>query len=109
MNNYLDIVVEFSGELKTLFGHQSIHHIQLPITKDPLLDPPTSPTIGDLIKYLSEQLMQDSRKHLFIKEDTVRPGILVLINNDDWELKHGINYILQPKDVITFISTLHGG
>ncbi|KAG5437800.1 hypothetical protein PCANB_000514 [Pneumocystis canis] len=107
MNNVLDVVVEFSGELKALFGHQHTHHIQLLLT-DPLLNN-TSPTIGYLIKYLSENLLQDSRKNLFIKDDTVRPGILVLINNEDWELKHGINYLIQPNDVITFISTLHGG
>ena len=38
-----------------------------------------------------------------------RPGILVLINEVDWELEGTLDYTLQPGDTITFISTLHGG
>jgi molybdopterin converting factor small subunit len=38
-----------------------------------------------------------------------RPGILVLINNVDWELCDEIEYELQNNDEIVFISTLHGG
>ncbi len=38
-----------------------------------------------------------------------RPGILVLINNVDWELCDELEYQLEDKDEIVFISTLHGG
>jgi ubiquitin related modifier 1 len=38
-----------------------------------------------------------------------RPGILVLINNTDWELCDELEYELEDKDEIVFISTLHGG
>jgi len=38
-----------------------------------------------------------------------RPGILVLINSADWELEGELNYQLQDKDELVFISTLHGG
>lgn len=38
-----------------------------------------------------------------------RPGILVLINDTDWELEGEGDYKLQDKDEIVFISTLHGG
>ena len=38
-----------------------------------------------------------------------RPGILVLVNDADWELEGGPDYELQPKDDILFVSTLHGG
>lgn len=38
-----------------------------------------------------------------------RPGILVLINDADWELEGEENYELQPGDNIVFVSTLHGG
>jgi hypothetical protein len=38
-----------------------------------------------------------------------RPGILVLINDADWELEGEEEYILQDGDEIVFISTLHGG
>lgn len=38
-----------------------------------------------------------------------RPGILVLINDADWELEGEEAYELQPRDNILFVSTLHGG
>ena len=38
-----------------------------------------------------------------------RAGILVLVNDCDWELLDGLNYALKDGDVVTFISTLHGG
>jgi len=38
-----------------------------------------------------------------------RPGILVLINDTDWELEGEGDYVLQNDDEIVFISTLHGG
>lgn len=38
-----------------------------------------------------------------------RPGILVLINDTDWELEGELDYELQDRDEIVFISTLHGG
>ena len=38
-----------------------------------------------------------------------RPGILVLINDADWELEGEELYELQQGDNIIFVSTLHGG
>lgn len=38
-----------------------------------------------------------------------RPGILVLINDTDWELEDGLEYQLKSGDTLVFISTLHGG
>ncbi len=38
-----------------------------------------------------------------------RPGILVLINDADWELEGELDYELKDKDEVVFISTLHGG
>ena len=38
-----------------------------------------------------------------------RPGVLVLINDCDWELCGQLDATLEEKDVIVFISTLHGG
>jgi hypothetical protein len=38
-----------------------------------------------------------------------RPGILVLINDADWELEGEDAYVLQPGDTVLFVSTLHGG
>ena len=41
--------------------------------------------------------------------DYSRPGILVLINDADWELEGELEYELKDKDEVVFISTLHGG
>jgi len=49
------------------------------------------------------------RPELFIQGDSVRPGILVLVNDADWELLGELDYQLQDQDSILFISTLHGG
>jgi ubiquitin related modifier 1 len=38
-----------------------------------------------------------------------RPGILVLINDADWELEGEEAYQIQAGDEILFVSTLHGG
>ncbi|EAW08612.1 uncharacterized protein ACLA_095450 [Aspergillus clavatus NRRL 1] len=53
--------------------------------------------------------MKDQRKELFIMENNVRPGILVLINDADWELEGEEKYELHSGDNIVFVSTLHGG
>ena len=38
-----------------------------------------------------------------------RPGILVLINDTDWELTGQLQTLVEDGDTVTFISTLHGG
>ena len=38
-----------------------------------------------------------------------RPGVLVLVNEADWELEGLGEYVLEEGDEIAFISTLHGG
>ena len=44
-------------------------------------------------------------RHAFLS----RPGILVLVNEADWELEGGDAYELKSGDHILFVSTLHGG
>jgi len=41
--------------------------------------------------------------------DCRRPGVLVLVNDADWELEGAGEYELEEGDEIAFISTLHGG
>lgn len=52
--------------------------------------------------------MNNSLTFLISRYDS-RPGILVLINDADWELEGEETYEIQPKDNIFFVSTLHGG
>lgn len=53
--------------------------------------------------------MLHERPELFMKGETVRPGILVLVNDCDWELTGQLDTEVQPNDSVVFISTLHGG
>ncbi|KAJ5166492.1 uncharacterized protein N7482_005273 [Penicillium canariense] len=126
----IPIIVEFTyrpgfppfGGLELLFGNERKHKVTLPGSMED-----GSPTnIAYLLPYLVDNLMQDQRKEMFIMEDNVyvgqiclamhetnnhdsRPGILVLINDADWELEGEEKYELQPGDNIVFVSTLHGG
>ncbi|RSL58515.1 hypothetical protein CEP54_007754 [Fusarium duplospermum] len=91
----LAIAVEFSGGLEMLFSDKRHHSLSIPAN-----------------------VMQDSRKDLFVLDNHLsaadqvansRPGILVLINDADWELEGEEAYEIQSGDSILFVSTLHGG
>lgn len=96
---------------------------------------PISVLLEEMLRWLRDNLLTGDQ-NLFLQENTVRPGILVMINDTDWDLMvsavqtllihlfENINmwlffsikfpqgeteYILQPGDHILFISTLHGG
>ena len=53
--------------------------------------------------------MVDDVDNLIESEDSVKAGVLVLINDADWDLFDCANYVMGKRDRITFISTLHGG
>ncbi|KAI0342538.1 ubiquitin-like modifier 1 [Trametopsis cervina] len=115
MSGTLSIKVEFGGGLELLFSNQRSHRISIPSHVPP---PPTPndkedksgrPTdIAFLMFWLRDNLLKE-REELFIENGTVRPGILVLVNDTDWELEGEGEYALQDGDEIVFISTLHGG
>ncbi|KAL7414896.1 hypothetical protein BDY24DRAFT_339051 [Mrakia frigida] len=112
------------GGLDLLFSKQPLHKLNLPKFLPPLAsssssDEPTSttPSASDsirkpdmrfLVDYLAKNVLQE-REELFRDGETVRPGILVLINDTDWELEQELDYVLEDGDEIVFISTLHGG
>ncbi|KAL2760791.1 hypothetical protein ACRALDRAFT_1073508 [Sodiomyces alcalophilus JCM 7366] len=101
----LSLTIEFSGGLEMLFDDQRRYDVSIPaITKD---GKPTN--IAFLVDYVCQNLMKDSRKELFVLDEHIRPGILVLINDADWELEGEELYELKGGDHILFVSTLHGG
>ncbi|KAJ4370280.1 Ubiquitin- modifier 1 [Didymella sp. IMI 355093] len=101
----LSINVEFSGGLELLFDNQKKYTLAIP-SKDEYGIPSN---VAFLVRYLCDKVMKDPRKDMFVLDDTVRPGILVLINEADWELEGEDQYELQKDDHIMFVSTLHGG
>ncbi|KAK9478542.1 ubiquitin-related modifier 1 [Lipomyces japonicus] len=94
----------FRGGLETLFGNARSIKIKLETIGG------HGSTIADLVKHLCLNLMTDKRTDLFVIDDfQVRPGVLVLINDADWELEGQETYKVKPGDDILFASTLHGG
>ncbi|CAF3445841.1 unnamed protein product [Fusarium graminearum] len=101
----LSIDVEFSGGLEMLFSNKRQHALSIPAVGQD--GKPAD--IAYLINYLCQNVMDDSRKDLFVLDSHLRPGILVLINDADWELEGEEAYEIQSGDNILFVSTLHGG
>ena len=97
----LRLTIEFSGGAELLFDKVKSHKVTLPVDDTPW-------NLCRLIKWISSNLLKE-RPELFVQGDTVRPGILVLVNQTDWALLGELEYILQDNDVVVFISTLHGG
>ncbi|KAK3589259.1 hypothetical protein CHS0354_008324 [Potamilus streckersoni] len=97
----IPITLEFSGGAELLFDRQKRHDIDLPKQENPW-------RIQELLPWIRDNILKE-RPELFMQGNTVRPGILVLVNDTDWELMGELEYNLQPNDRIIFISTLHGG
>ena len=95
----MKIKVELGGGLEILFDKIKEHEIELTADKN---------TIKDVILAMLEKIKGDSS--LFAtKEGIIKPGIIVLYNDSDWEIYDKENTKLENKDTISFISTLHGG
>ncbi|KAH9996311.1 ubiquitin-related modifier 1 [Russula vinacea] len=104
----MKLKIEFGGGLELLFLNQRTHLIVIPSTV-PQGDKKGQPVdIDFLVHWLKDNLLKE-RPELFIENGTVRPGILVLVNDTDWELEGEGGYQLKEDDEIVFISTLHGG
>lgn len=98
------MTIEFTGGAELLFNKVKKHEVELPVKSTD-----NSPwTLRTLIAWITENLLQE-RPELFVQGDTVRPGILVMVNMTDWALLDELNYQLQNGDHVLFISTLHGG
>ncbi|KAG5655904.1 hypothetical protein KAF25_000824 [Fusarium avenaceum] len=104
-SSWTNIVANSSGGLEMLFSNKRQHALVIPAA-----DQDGKPAnIANLIDHLCQNVMDDSRKDLFVLSNHLRPGILVLINDADWELEGEEAYEIQSGDNILFVSTLHGG
>ncbi|KAG0565960.1 hypothetical protein KC19_7G027200 [Ceratodon purpureus] len=99
----MHLTLEFGGGLELLFGSQKKHEVDVV--------PPNGMkevTMESLLAWIKENLLKE-RPEMFLKENSVRPGVLVLVNDSDWELCGRLETVLEEKDEVIFISTLHGG
>ncbi|XP_063836223.1 ubiquitin-related modifier 1 homolog [Ostrinia nubilalis] len=109
MAETLKLNIQFGGGAELLFDKIKKREVELPALKKYF--PEISKenwTIKELLQWIKDNLLKE-RPELFLQGDSIRPGILVLINDADWELYGELNYELQANDTIMFISTLHGG
>lgn len=99
----IKIKVEFLGGLDVISGKVREHRLSLPLDEG-------EATMKDVIDHITKTIIEHEKDiPVFIEEGTVRPGILVLINDTDWELEDKEEYVVESGDVFTFTSTLHGG
>lgn len=96
------VKVEFVGGMDLLFGGKKDADIEVQAPEG------SSVTIVDVMVHCRDTLLTE-RPELFMKGSTVRPGILVLVNDADWELLGTTEAEIEDGDRIVFISTLHGG
>ncbi|KZO94693.1 ubiquitin-like modifier 1 [Calocera viscosa TUFC12733] len=105
----ITVKLVFGGGVEVLFSNKRNQSITIPAQAPASGSHPSRPAdLRYLILWMSESLLTD-RKELFVDGETVRPGILVLVNDTDWELEGELDYELQKGDEVVFISTLHGG
>ena len=96
----MNITLEFGGGAELLVNKQKQHKVTLPSGQEW--------RIQELLYWIKDNILKE-RPELFLKDNTVRPGILVLVNDADWELLGQLEYKIEEGDTIVFISTLHGG
>jgi len=94
--------VEFGGGMDLIFGGVKSREVDVPAPEGRAL------TLLDVMVFCRDRLLQE-RPELFMKGDSVRPGILVLLNDADWELHGTTAAEVEDGDQVVFISTLHGG
>ncbi|XP_028071162.1 ubiquitin-related modifier 1 homolog 2-like isoform X3 [Camellia sinensis] len=92
-----------NGGLELLCDSVKIHNVNVDAQ-----DGEDQLTMKDLLAWLRTNLIKE-RPEMFMKEDSVRPGVLVLVNDCDWELSGQLDTTLEDEDMVVFISTLHGG
>ncbi|KAJ7568695.1 hypothetical protein O6H91_01G044200 [Diphasiastrum complanatum] len=99
----MQLTLEFKGGLELLFGSVKVHQIEVEPSdgKDKL-------KLQELLIWVRNHLLKE-RPEMFMKGNSVRPGVLVLINDCDWELLGQLDAVVDEKDTVVFISTLHGG
>ncbi|KAG9395401.1 Ubiquitin-related modifier 1 [Carpediemonas membranifera] len=64
---------------------------------------------GVTVLALAHSLKDKDGNTALIEGNIIRAGILVLINDCDIEIEDGVNTVVKAGDVVTFLSSIHGG
>jgi len=113
MNTEMKVKLSWQGGAEALFGNVAERSVDLSEAEKRLGDQSEAGqpwTLRRLIGWLKNSSgFLTGAPELFFNEDSVTNGILVLVNDTDWELLDELDYELEPNDAVVFISTLHGG
>jgi ubiquitin related modifier 1 len=82
----MKVSVEFSGGIELIFDSKKKVEIEIEESKADF-------KIRDLIEELRKNHLK-AKEEMFVQGDTVRPGIIVLINDTDWELMDADEYTI---------------
>lgn len=122
----MKVLLRWQGGAEALFGNVAERAVDLSditsITDDCKItdgsnrtdESKSSDSTAWTLRRLLAWLKKDSgfltgEEDLFFSGDSVKNGVMVLINDTDWELLGELDYELESNDSIVFISTLHGG
>lgn len=97
----MEVNVEFSGGIELLFGGVQRHTLKLPAQQRPW-------TLKDLIAWIKANILKGSPES-FVEGETVGPGILVVINDTEWDEMEGLEFEIQQGDSVLFILAIPGG
>jgi ubiquitin related modifier 1 len=78
----MKVKVEFSGGLELLFNNAK--KIDIEVVEEAF-------TVGNLIEHLRKNHLKE-KEEMFVQGGSVRPGIIVMINDTDWELEGTTSY-----------------
>ncbi|KAF3621198.1 Ubiquitin-related modifier 1 -like protein, partial [Capsicum annuum] len=84
----MQLTIEFGGGLELLCDSVKIHNINV----DPQ-DGEKQLTLKNLLSWVRTNVIKE-RPEMFMKGDSVRPGVLVLVNDADWELSGQLDTVL---------------
>ena len=101
----MKITLGWQGGAEALFGNVRERKVDLSTVEGS-----SGWTLRDLLVWLKrESGFVTGNEELFFNGESIRNGIMVLVNDADWELLGELEYKLEANDEIVFISTLHGG
>ena len=104
----MKVTLCFEGGAEALFDNVKQRTVDMSVLGEPKEE--KNWTLGGLVKWLRHSSgFLTGNGDLFFTGDSLRNGIMVLINDTDWELVGELDYELQNGDEILFISSLHGG
>ncbi|WVZ17698.1 hypothetical protein V8G54_010680 [Vigna mungo] len=90
----MQLTLEFGGGLELLCDSKKIHNVNIEQQNGE-----GKLIMKDLLSWVRTNLIKE-RPEMFMKGDTVRPGVLVLVNDCDWELSGQLDTSLEEKDVV---------